>query len=71
MSQAISEINVSRLSMKEITTFIEAYKKTAKKHLKAFKMFDTKQIVSKQEIISKLESKIPELMKLETWHLMR
>jgi hypothetical protein len=58
-SQAVSEIKVTRFSMKEITSFIEAYRKTAKKHLKFSKMFDTKQIVTKQETISKLESKVP------------
>jgi hypothetical protein len=41
-SQAVSEIKVTRLSIKEITAFVEAYKKAAKKHLTSFKMFDSK-----------------------------
>jgi hypothetical protein len=59
-SQAISEIMVTRLTIKDINNEIEAYKKTAKKHKKFFSLFDTKQIVTKQEISSKLKSKIGE-----------
>jgi hypothetical protein len=57
-SQAISEIMVTRLTMKDINNEIEAYKKTAKNSKKFFSLFDTKQIVTKQEISSKLKSKL-------------
>jgi hypothetical protein len=53
-SQAISEITVTRLTMKDITTEIDSYKKSAKKHRKFYSLFDTKQIVTKQEISSNL-----------------
>ncbi len=49
-SQALNEITVTRFPMKDITTEIDAYKKAAKKHRKSFSIFDTKQIVTKQEI---------------------
>ncbi len=49
-SQTISEITVTRFPMKEISNEIDAYKKAAKKHRRFFTIFDTKQIVTKQEI---------------------
>ncbi len=58
--QAISEITATRLTMKDIITEIDAYKKAAKNQRKFFSLFDTKQIVTKLEISSKLKSKIPE-----------
>ncbi len=48
--QAISEITATRFPMKDITSVIDAYKKAAKKHRSSFSIFDTKQIVTKQEI---------------------
>jgi hypothetical protein len=40
--QAINEISATRLTMKDISTEIDAYKKTAKKQQKFFTLFDTK-----------------------------
>ena len=41
-SQAMSEITVTRFTMKDITAEIDAYKKAAKKHRNSFSLFDTK-----------------------------
>jgi hypothetical protein len=46
--------------MKDISSEIDAYKKAAKKQQKFFSLFDTKLIVTKQDVSSKLKSKIPE-----------
>jgi hypothetical protein len=53
-SQSINEIKVTRSTMKDITIEIDAYKKAAKKYRKSSSLFDTKQIVTKQEISSKV-----------------
>ncbi len=44
--------------MKDIAAEIDSYKKAAKKQRKFFTLFDTKQIVTKLEVSSKLKTKI-------------
>ena len=47
--QAISEITVTWLSMKEIGDYVEKYKKTTRKLALFFRIFDSKDIVSKKD----------------------
>jgi hypothetical protein len=71
--QLISEIIVSRLTMKEISDQIEKYKKKTKKLTQFFRVFDTKDMVSKNEKISVTKTKVPaedvHKLALDAYHL--
>jgi hypothetical protein len=57
--QPINEIIVSRYSMNNISAIVDAYKAKSKEAKQYCRIFDTKELVSKQDTISNLKTKVP------------